>query len=50
MSLVTISGLGGVLGVFFGMYIPQGYSSTQVVSLATVPTLCIGLGKFASFN
>lgn len=44
-SLALVSGLGAVLGVFFGLYLPQGYSSSDVAFLLTLPSLCIGLGK-----
>ncbi|RFN42547.1 hypothetical protein FIE12Z_12785 [Fusarium flagelliforme] len=39
-------GLGPILGVFFGMYMPQGYSDGDVVYLLTIPSLCIGLGNY----
>ncbi|KAH7007853.1 major facilitator superfamily domain-containing protein [Microdochium trichocladiopsis] len=43
MSLALAAGLGPLLGVFFGMYAPQGYSPGQIVYLLTIPALCIGL-------
>jgi hypothetical protein len=44
MGLSLASGLGAILNVMFEMYLPQGYSSDQVVLLISLPTLCIGLG------
>ncbi|KAH8900671.1 MFS general substrate transporter [Thozetella sp. PMI_491] len=46
MGLALAGGLGAILGVFFQIYIPQGYTSDQVVLLLTVPSLCIGLGNW----
>lgn len=45
MSLSCVGGLGAILGVFFGMYAPQGYSSNQIVWLSTFPSLFVGIGK-----
>lgn len=45
MSLSVVGGLGAILGVFFELYIPQGHSSTQVVRLATFPSLFVGVGE-----
>ncbi|CAI6098704.1 unnamed protein product [Clonostachys chloroleuca] len=45
MGLSLASGLGAILNVMFEMYLPQGYSSDQVVLLISLPTLCIGLGN-----
>ncbi|KAM0278833.1 hypothetical protein ACHAQH_004909 [Verticillium albo-atrum] len=39
MGLSIASGLGPILNVFFGMYIPQGYTPDGVVFLVTLPTL-----------
>ncbi|KAH7021361.1 major facilitator superfamily domain-containing protein [Microdochium trichocladiopsis] len=46
MSLALVGGLGPILGVFFGMYAPQGYSPSQIVYLLTIPSLCVGLGNY----
>ncbi|KXJ92550.1 major facilitator superfamily domain-containing protein [Microdochium bolleyi] len=46
LSLALAGGLGPILGVFMGMYMPQGYSAGQVVYLLTIPSLCIGLGNY----
>ncbi|KAK8138499.1 hypothetical protein PG984_001879 [Apiospora sp. TS-2023a] len=40
------SGLGAILGVFFQFYGPQGYDSSQITFLLTMPSLCIGLGNY----
>lgn len=45
MGLSVASGLGAILSVFFGLYMPQGYDADQIVLLITLPTLCIGLGE-----
>lgn len=45
MGLSMAGGLGAILSVFFEMYMPQGYSSDQIVFLITMPSLCIGLGE-----
>lgn len=44
MSLA--GGLGPILGEFFGIYMPQGYQSADIVYLLTIPSLCIGLGNY----
>lgn len=44
MGLSMAGGLGAILSVFFGLYMPQGYTSDQIVFLITMPSLCIGLG------
>jgi hypothetical protein len=44
-GLAMTSGLGAVIGVFFGMYSPQGYHVEQIALLLTLPSLCIGLGQ-----
>lgn len=44
MSLSVVGGLGAILGVFFELYIPEGHSTAQVVSLATFPSLFVGIG------
>ncbi|CAH0032398.1 unnamed protein product [Clonostachys rhizophaga] len=46
MGLSLASGLGAILNVMFEMYLPQGYSSDQIVLLISLPTLCIGLGNY----
>ncbi|EED24414.1 conserved hypothetical protein [Talaromyces stipitatus ATCC 10500] len=46
MSLSCVSGLGAILNVFFEMYIPEGYSTNQVVWLSTFPSLFVGIGNF----
>ncbi|KAJ6057990.1 hypothetical protein N7499_009087 [Penicillium canescens] len=46
MSLSVVGGLGAILGVFFELYIPQGHSSTQIVWLATFPSLFVGIGNY----
>lgn len=50
MGLSIASGLGAILNVFFEMYAPQGYTPEQIVFLITMPSLCIGLGKFTSIR
>jgi len=45
MSLTLVGGLGPILGVFFGMYAPQGKSPNQIVWLSTMPSLFVGVGK-----
>jgi hypothetical protein len=45
MSLSVVGGLGSILGIFFGLYMPQGYSTTQVVWLGTFPSLFVGVGE-----
>lgn len=46
MSLSCVGGLGAILGVFFEMYAPQGYSSNQIVWLSTFPSLFVGIGTW----
>ena len=43
-GLSMTSGLGSVIGVFFGMYAQQGYHVEEIALLLTLPSLCIGLG------
>lgn len=45
MSLSVVGGLGAILGIFFGLYVPQGISSTKVVWLSTFPSLFVGFGE-----
>jgi hypothetical protein len=45
MSLSVVGGLGAILGIFFGLYMPQGYTATQVVWLGTFPSLFVGIGE-----
>lgn len=45
MSLSVVGGLGAILGVFFGLYMPQGKSSTEIVWLGTFPSLFVGVGE-----
>jgi MFS family permease len=44
------SGLGSVIGVFFGMYAQQGYRVEEIALLLTLPSLCIGLGSINGIN
>jgi hypothetical protein len=44
MSLTLVGGLGAILGVFFGIYIPEGKTTQQVVWLSTMPSLFVGIG------
>ncbi|KAJ5144555.1 hypothetical protein N7448_001947 [Penicillium atrosanguineum] len=46
MSLSVVGGLGAILGVFFNLYIPQGHTPDQVVSLTTYPSLFVGIGNY----
>ncbi|KAB8205705.1 major facilitator superfamily domain-containing protein [Aspergillus parasiticus] len=46
MSLSCIGGLGAILNVFFQLYLPQGYTTNQVVWLSTFPSLFVGIGNF----
>ncbi|CAK7219763.1 hypothetical protein SBRCBS47491_003960 [Sporothrix bragantina] len=46
LSLSVSGGLGAIIGTFFAMYEPQGYSVEQITYLITVPSLAIGLGNF----
>ncbi|CZR69135.1 related to HOL1 protein [Phialocephala subalpina] len=46
MSLALIGGLGAILGDFFGLYMPQGFSSSQIVLLLTLPSLFTGIGNY----
>ncbi|EPS31053.1 hypothetical protein PDE_06007 [Penicillium oxalicum 114-2] len=46
MSLSVVGGLGAILGVFFGLYGPQGISSTHIVWLGTFPSLFVGIGNY----
>jgi len=50
MSLSLTGGLGPILGVFFGMYMPQGYSQAQIIYVLTIPSLCIGLGAWTRLS
>jgi hypothetical protein len=52
MSLSCVGGLGAILGVFFEMYAPEGYSTNQIVWLSTFPSLFVGIGKrlYVQFN
>ncbi|KAI7683978.1 MFS general substrate transporter [Hortaea werneckii] len=45
-GLAMTSGLGSVIGVFFGMYSQQGYHVEEIALLLTLPSLCIGLGNY----
>lgn len=44
-SLVLVGGLGPILGVFIGMYAPQGKTVQEVVNLTTYPSLVMAFGK-----
>lgn len=46
MSLSIVGGLGAILSIFFGLYIPQGHSTTEVVWLGTFPSLFVGVGEY----
>ncbi|CAK7210588.1 hypothetical protein SEUCBS140593_000881 [Sporothrix eucalyptigena] len=46
LSLGVSGGLGAIIGTFFAMYEPQGYTTEQITYLITVPSLAIGLGNF----
>lgn len=46
MSLTLVGGLGPILGVFFGIYLPQGKSANQIVWLSTMPSLFVGIGNW----
>ncbi|KAH8685362.1 major facilitator superfamily domain-containing protein [Tricladium varicosporioides] len=46
MSLTLVGGLGSILGVFFGMYAPQGKTTNQIVWLSTMPSLFVGVGNY----
>lgn len=50
MSLSCVGGLGAILGVFFEMYAPQGYSTNQIVWLSTFPSLFVGIGERLSIQ
>lgn len=50
MSLSSVGGLGAILGVFFEMYAPQGYSTNQIVWLSTFPSLFVGIGEQLSIQ
>lgn len=45
MSLSVVGGLGAILGIFFKLYVPEGHDSSEVVWLATFPSLFVGIGK-----
>jgi len=46
MSLSLSGSLGAILGVFFGIYLPQGHTTEEVVRLLTFPALFIGVGNY----
>ncbi|KAF3384846.1 hypothetical protein F1880_001754 [Penicillium rolfsii] len=46
MSLSVVGGLGAILGIFFGLYLPQGHTATEVVWLGTFPSLFVGIGNY----
>lgn len=50
MSLSVVGGLGAILSVFFGLYAPQGHSSTEIVWLATFPSLFVGVGEHTLYR
>jgi hypothetical protein len=53
MSLALIGGLGAILGNFFGIYLPQGVSTNNIVLLLTLPSFFTGIGmnpKFREMN
>lgn len=49
MSLSVVGGLGAILSIFFELYIPAGHDPSEVVWLATFPTLFVGIGKSRNF-
>jgi hypothetical protein len=44
-SLVLVGGVGPIIPVFMGMYIPQGKTPEEVVSLSTYPSVTMAAGK-----
>jgi hypothetical protein len=44
MSLSLSGGLGAILSTFFGLYMPQGHTTEEIVYLLTFPALFIGIG------
>ncbi|KJR88124.1 MFS transporter [Sporothrix schenckii 1099-18] len=46
LSLALAGGLGPILGIFFQLYMPQGYDANHITFLLTIPNLCIGLGNY----
>ncbi|GIZ36792.1 hypothetical protein CKM354_000025900 [Cercospora kikuchii] len=45
-SLVLVAGLGPIIPVFMDLYMPQGYSSTEIINLTTYPSLVMACGAF----
>jgi hypothetical protein len=46
-SLFLVGGLGPIIPVFMDLYIPQGKTGEQIVSLSTYPSVAMAAGKFS---
>jgi hypothetical protein len=44
-SLVLVGGIGPIIPVFLGLYLPTGKSVEQVISLSTYPSVTMAAGK-----
>jgi hypothetical protein len=46
-SLVLVGGIGPIIPVFMEMYLPQGKTPEQIVSLSTYPSVTMAAGEFS---
>jgi hypothetical protein len=46
-SLVLVGGVGPIIPVFMEMYLPQGKTTEEIVSLSTYPSVTMAAGKLS---